>query len=220
MPGRWITPAISAPSTFVARRVLIPDDPTWLAIVNGALDELCYPSSFEQVEGITPEDTAAAFTQMYLSYATQDWAMIGAILPYVTASTPPNCLVCDGTSYLRVDYPALYAVLAPAFITDADHFHVPDLRGRASIGTGTGTGLTARAMGDSGGAERVTLSLSETPSHSHGYTPAVAAIINGGLEAPAASAVPGIASTGSAGGDGSHENMAPFLAVGFCIIAR
>lgn len=220
MPQRWIAPRYSPPGTFVARRLLIPAHADWLSIVNGALDELCFPTSFEQTDGISPEDTAAAFSEMYVAYATQDWAMIGAIIPYATASVPPNCLACDGSSHNRVDYPALYAALDTAFIDDADTFHTPDLRGRSPTGTGTGTGLSARNMGDSGGSERVTLVLSEIPSHSHSYTPAVGSTVTIGTGVPAPSAIPGIASTGNAGSDTSHDNLPPYAAIGFCIIAR
>lgn len=216
----WLTPAVEPPGTYVCRRLLIPNDVTWLAIVNGALNELCYSSSFEQLEGISPEDTADAFRDMYAKYSTEDFCMIGVILPYATASLPTNTLACDGASHLRTDYPLLYAALDGAFITDADHFITPDLRGRTVLGTGSGTGLSTRNMGDSDGVERVTLSLSEIASHTHGESIAVPTLINGGLEAPATSATASTGSTGSAGGDASHNNMMPFLALGYCIIAR
>lgn len=220
MPNRWITPASSPPGTFVARRLLIPAASDWLSIVNGVLDELCYASAFEQIDGISAEDTADAFSAMWNDYITQDWAMIGAIIPYATSTVPPNTLACDGGSYDRVDYPALYAALDAAFIDDADHFHTPDLRGRVPTGTGTGSGLSGRSMGDSGGVERVTLDNSEIPAHSHSYTPAFASTVTIGTGIPAPSAVPGIGSTGDTGGGSSHDNLSPYTAIGFCIIAR
>lgn len=52
---------------------------------------------------------------------------IGIIFLFATAAPPADSLACDGVTYLRVDYPELYAVLDPAFITDADHFVTPTL---------------------------------------------------------------------------------------------
>lgn len=220
MSNRWITPASSPPGTFVARRLLIPAASDWLSIVNGVLDEICYESSFEQIDGVSAEETAEVFATMFADYVLQDWAMIGAIIPYATASVPQNCLACDGSSYDRVDYPGLYAALDAAFIDDADTFHVPDLRSRVPTGTGTGTGLSAYNMGDSGGDERVTLDNSQIPAHSHSYTPASPTVIAVGAGVPAPSAVPSLASTGDTGGGASHNNLPPYLAIGFCIIAR
>src|SRR5574340_253471 len=62
-------------------------------------------------DGISAGDTAAEYQKMYSAYLTQDWAMIGAIIPYATATIPANCLACDGALYNRVDYPLLYAAL-------------------------------------------------------------------------------------------------------------
>lgn len=217
--NRWITPGDSAPTDYICRRLLIPNSIDWIGIVNGALDELSQTYNFEQIDGITAQETADTFWQMFLRYSETDWCMIGAIIPYATTDAPAGTLACDGSTYLRVDYPDLYNVLASAFIVDADTFNVPDLRGRGIIGAGDGAGLTSRSVGDTGGAERVTLDVSEIPSHSHSESGAVGTIINGGLEAPASSATPFPTSTGAAGGGASHDNMMPWEALGYAIIA-
>jgi microcystin-dependent protein len=49
-------------------------------------------------------------------------------------------------------------------------FNVPDMRGRCPMGAGTGSGLTARVLGTNYGAETITLSTTEIPSHSHTNT--------------------------------------------------
>ena len=46
----------------------------------------------------------------------------------------------------------------------------PDLRGRFILGQGQGTGLTNRLLDASGGAETVTLDITNIPSHNHTYT--------------------------------------------------
>jgi len=100
----------------------------------------------------------------------EGFAMLGTIFPYVTAATPAGALDCDGSTYLRTDYPNLYAALDSAFIVDADHFKVPDLLGRTVIGVGHGTGLSTYAMDDSGGEESHVLSTAQLPNHSHTVT--------------------------------------------------
>jgi len=168
-------------------------------------------------------------------YEVMTNVLSGTISAFATVLPPMGSLECDGASYLRVDYPELYAVLDAAFIIDADNFAVPDLRGRTVIGVGTGSGLTPRAMNDTGGEETHTLTTAEMPSHSHGVTdpshahtegnalPALSAAIVG---VPIPSAVPGLGVTGAAltgisiqstGGDGAHENMQPFMALRYAI---
>lgn len=179
-------------------------------------------------------DTANEWTAQ-AEYEIMTSVLSGTISAFATTLPPPGSLECDGASYLRVDYPTLYAALDSAFIIDADNFSVPDLRGRAIIGVGTGSGLTARAMNDSDGEETHTLITAETPSHSHGVTdpthahaegnaaPSVGAAL---LGVPIPSAVPGVGVTGAsstgitiqtAGSDGAHQNMSPFVALRFAI---
>jgi len=100
----------------------------------------------------------------------EGFAMLGTIFPYATATTPAGALDCDGSTHLRVAYPALYAALDSAYIVDADHFKVPDLLGRTVIGAGSGSGLSTYAVDASGGQEAHTLSTTEIPSHNHGVT--------------------------------------------------
>jgi len=95
---------------------------------------------------------------------------LGMVFAFVTASVPTGALECDGATYLRTDYPDLYAALDSAFIVDADHFKVPDLLGRTVIGVGSGSGLSTYAMDDSGGEESHILSTAQLPNHSHTVT--------------------------------------------------
>lgn len=163
-------------------------------------------------------DTIQAYVDQLLYEAKNP--MIGYILPFVTLDPPPNVLPCDGSSYLRVDFPELFAVLDPIFITDADHFTVPDLRGRTIIGTGDGGGLTSRSIGDSGGEENHTLDISEMPAHDHTIPYTITTLVLEPGEVTALTPVPLLTqSTGSTGGDGSHNNMMPFYAVNYGIVA-
>ena len=51
--------------------------------------------------------------------------------------------------------------------------NTPDLRGRFVLGAGAGTSLTARSVGDKGGEEKHTMTISEMPAHTHTATATV-----------------------------------------------
>lgn len=154
--------------------------------------------------------------------------LAGTIIPYITANPPPYTLPCEGGTFSREDYPFLYAVVDPVFQTDADHFILPDLRGRTVVGS---TALAGYGLGDAGGESEVTLGIPQMPSHTHtdsGHThaegiavPALHTIIPPDLFP---SAVPGIGSTAPGfaiiqptGGGLPHNNMQPYVALKYAV---
>lgn len=217
------------PAAVICRRLFIPDDPIFIAAVNGALLDLCDSNRWEHYGAVTPVEAASAALVMYEEYFETDACMIGSIVPYASAEPPGGVLPCDGSIYLRENYPRLYAALDPAFIVDADQFRTPDLRGRFVFGVDS-----VREPGQTGGEETHTLSESEMPAHTHTNAPhthseiaAVAAFINGGIEAPAAAATPAATVTGASsvvidatGGGQPHNNMPPYMALKWGIVAR
>lgn len=157
--------------------------------------------------------------------------MIGAIVPYASATPPPGTLPCDGSAHARADYPRLYAALPPPLIVDADTFRTPDLRGVFVLGASNAYPPLA-----SGGSETVSLTISNLPSHTHSTAPHAHTyeqpIVGIDLEAPGvpdATAVgnPPITTTTSAetvtvnatGGDEPHDNMPPYIALSYAIVA-
>lgn len=163
-------------------------------------------------------DTISAYVDNLLYEAKKP--MIGYIMPYITDSPPPNVLACDGSNYLRVDYPELYAVLASVFIVDADTFTVPDLRGRTVIGAGSGAGLSTYAVGASVGEEDHTLNETEMPSHSHTIQYTITTLVLEPGEVTALTPVPLLtAFTGDTGGDLPHNNIQPSYALNYGVIA-
>lgn len=184
-------------------------------------------SQWDDIEALT----AKAYTELMTDVG------IGTIFPSVLATTPTGALPCDGTTYLRTDYPALYSVLDTPFIVDADHFITPDLRGRTIIGVGVGAGLSPYAPNDQGGEEAHTLITAEIPAHSHtvidpthshGEGNAAAAIGAAITGVPVPSAIPSLGTTlpsgtgitlANTGGDGPHENRQPYTALRYCIWA-
>ena len=163
-------------------------------------------------------DTISAYVDGLL-YEVKN-PMIGLITAYMTADPPANVLACDGSTYLRDDFPALYEALDAFFIVDADHFTVPDLRGRTVIGAGDGSGLTPRSVGGVGGEETHQLTESELASHSHTIPTTITTPVLEPGEVPALTPVPIITSnTGSTGGDVPHNNMQPFYSLNYGVIA-
>lgn len=98
----------------------------------------------------------------------------GSMLDYAGAVSPAGWLLCNGATYVRQDYPSLFAVIGTTFNiagTDSTHFNVPDCRGRVAIGAGTGSYLgtvTPRALGAGGGEEAHILVTGELAAHNHG----------------------------------------------------
>ena len=82
-------------------------------------------------------------------------------------------LLCNGRALLRSEYPELFNVIGTSFgSTSGSNFKLPDMRGRAfgGVGTSGNGGDAVHALGHSVGAENVTLSTTQIPSHQHNGT--------------------------------------------------
>lgn len=146
--------------------------------------------------------------------------VIGLITPYITADPPANVLPCDGSTYLRDDYPSLYEALDAFFIVDADHFFVPDLRGRTVIGAGAAPGLTDRLVGDAAGGEVHQLTVGELASHDHTIPATATTLAVEPGEVTVLTPIPFITQNTSVVGENEHHNnMQPYYALNYGIIA-
>ncbi|BBB90379.1 MAG TPA: tail fiber protein [Methylomusa anaerophila] len=94
---------------------------------------------------------------------------VGEIRLFAGTYAPLEWLFCEGQVLPTNQYQALYAVLGNTYGGNASQgtFALPDLRGRAPMGSGTGTGLTARNLNDAPGSVTVTLTSAQMPSHTH-----------------------------------------------------
>lgn len=104
---------------------------------------------------------------------------VGALLPFAGLTAPTGFLLCDGSNVDSAAYPQLDALIGAAAPAGATHaynggaspaagkFKLPDMKGRSAIGSGAGAGLTARTLGQSGGAETVVLGTQHLPPHTH-----------------------------------------------------
>lgn len=169
---------------FDAPNVAVQINVMWRAFIVGQLENLLTPPRFGMDNNgvfVIPDnptwagDDDAQFDadqeiMKLISALARGISMIpvGTVMAYVGTSAPDGWLLCDGTSYLKADYPELWGVLSlsgTVYEDDSDDFLTPDLRGRVVVGAGTGATLTTRAIGEDGGAEGVQLTAANIPIH-------------------------------------------------------
>nr|WP_319547837.1 tail fiber protein [Desulfogranum marinum] len=82
---------------------------------------------------------------------------------------PRGYAFCDGQLLPISQNSALFSILGTTYGGDGrTTFALPDLRGRTAVHPGRGPGLTERRLGSRWGAEQVTLTVAQLPSHNHG----------------------------------------------------
>lgn len=93
---------------------------------------------------------------------------VGEIELFAFNFAPRDYAACDGQLMSIQQYTALFSLIGTTYGGNGQTtFALPDLRGRAPIHKGQGPGLSNRAMGEQGGIESVTLTISQMPAHSH-----------------------------------------------------
>jgi microcystin-dependent protein len=96
---------------------------------------------------------------------------LAAILLWPVNFEPNGWLYCAGQLLNINQNAALFSLLGTTYGGNGTtNFALPDLRGRIPVGAGSGTGLTPYVLGQTGGAESVTLTANQLPSHAHTYT--------------------------------------------------
>lgn len=100
---------------------------------------------------------------------------VGGMVMYGGASAPSGWLLCDGTSFLRTTYPALFTAIGTAYgAADGTHFNVPDFRGIFPRGVDAGAGndpdtLTRTAQNTGGNTGDNVGSYQDTAIVQHGH---------------------------------------------------
>ncbi len=213
----YLTPE-NTPANIRCWRLSIPVDEQFLGAILGQLLELTQAWNWEQTTGISVDDTVVLALEMFDEFSVGSFCMIGSLVHYVTNSPPPGVLLCDGTQYLRVNYPDLYADLPASLIVDADNFIVPTIEDIFMLAAGA-----TYSPEDTGGAETHQLITSELPAHSHLYNLPTQGLAfhSAGPPDPQRIGIPFIpTSTSSVGSDTAHENMPPFIAYKVGIVAK
>jgi microcystin-dependent protein len=146
---------------------------------------------------------------------------------------PKGWAFCDGQILPLSQNTALFSLLGTTYGGDGkSNFALPDLQGNVPMHPGQGPGLDLYDLGETGGAQHVTLLESEIPSHSHALRADTLDIADTNVPNPNASFA--LSSGGTlyqnasnttlsdqalapAGGDQPHNNMQPYLTLNFCI---
>jgi microcystin-dependent protein len=142
---------------------------------------------------------------------------------------PKGWALCNGQLMPINQNQALFSLLGTTFGGDGRvNFALPDVRGRTPIHVGSG-----HTLGERGGEQAHTLSISETPTHTHtvnattipattnspGPTVLTAQSTSANLYASAAQNLVPMSPqmVANVGGSQAHLNMEPFLTLNFCI---
>ena len=149
---------------------------------------------------------------------------------------PRSWAFCDGQLLPIAQNTALFSLIGTTYGGDGrTTTALPILQGRAPMHPGRGPGLTARRLGEKVGAETVTLSEAQIPSHTH--TARAANTFAGTVATPSnttaldrssggnvyhtdtTSSLANLASEtlSTTGGGQAHTNLQPFLTLNFII---
>jgi microcystin-dependent protein len=162
---------------------------------------------------------------------------LGEIRLMAFAFAPKGWAFCNGQTLAINQNQALFALLGTTFGGNGlNNFQLPNLQGNVVVGAGSGPGLSPYNVGQVGGEATHTLTLPETPAHTH---PVKAASGAGTSTAPSAgnaftpdgaahptktysstaAAGPAMAPTliQNGGSSQAHDNHMPYLIVNFCI---
>lgn len=143
---------------------------------------------------------------------------------------PKGWAFCNGQIMPLSQNTALFSLLGTTYGGDGKStFALPDLQGRVPMHPGQGPGLSLHDLGESSGAESVTLLQSEIPVHSHKVMASnlVALSNNPSNNMPAKAAIYSTTTSPQvqmsvqammpAGGNQPHNNMMPYLTTNFCV---
>ena len=151
---------------------------------------------------------------------------VGEIRVFGGTFAPQGWAFCDGQLLAITQNETLFVLLGTTYGGDGQTtFALPDLRGRIPMHVGGGL-----VIGQSGGAEQVTLTSAQLPAHSH---PLQATAADGTSADPtnnvwaesdartfstaAPDASMSASTLASAGGGQPHNNLMPFLGLSFII---
>ena len=152
---------------------------------------------------------------------------VGEIRMFAGNFAPAGWMFCEGQLLPISEFETLFNLIGTTYGGDGQStFALPDLRGRLPIHLGNGFTLA-----ETGGAEDITLTVSQIPAHSH---PVLASTNPGNATQPAGNLTAQNASVtiyraqdpvvnfnaqavGSTGGSQPHTNFQPYLCVDFII---
>ncbi|MFZ2727406.1 MAG: tail fiber protein [Methylococcaceae bacterium] len=95
-------------------------------------------------------------------------AFIGLISMFSYKWAPVDWALCDGSTLATNQYAGLYSLIGTTYGGNGSTtFNLPNLLGRVPVGVGAGAGLSARTIGNRGGAESLVLTANQLAAHTH-----------------------------------------------------
>jgi microcystin-dependent protein len=154
---------------------------------------------------------------------------IGEIRMFAGNFAPAGWMFCDGQLLPISENETLFQLIGTTYGGDGQStFALPDLRGRLPIHQGNGF-----ILAENGGAEEITLTVNQIPSHSHALlaNSALGSLVSPGNAVLAQSRTAGLdlyledvpsvsmapSAINSVGGSQPHTNFQPYLCVDFII---
>lgn len=206
----------SLPSARVCLTLEVPDSALWRQAVVGALLQLTYRRTWEEV-GVTVDEAAALMLECFQTHQIGGCMFAGIVTAYAGGTPPTGWLICDGTAYDPADYPRLFAAIGYTWGGSGSSFNVPDLRYRVPVGVGSFSGQPSIALGGTGGEPEHQLTIAEMPNHDHDLPFDAAVAVTPGELPVVVPAVLGLYSTHETGGDEPHNNMQPYAGLHWII---
>lgn len=158
-----------------------------------------------------------------------DTLPVGTITKYGGENIPNNWLLCDGSQYLKTDYPELYNAIGNHYNLDSDegelYFRVPDFRERVGVGS---NGDGEFGLGNTGGEKEHKLTANEIPDLPVKFTNSNSVVLtkDGTVQTNLTSGYSRGAGKWDSGTDGelyadgggqAHNNMPPYVVVNYII---
>jgi len=159
---------------------------------------------------------------------------VGEIRPFPYNFAPIGWALCNGQIMAISQNTALFSLIGTYYGGNGTStFALPNLQGQIAVGQGQAPGLSAYTIGETIGAETVTLLATQMPAHTHTLPASATA---GRIAAPSPAVVLGATGRGSpevyssaqngtmsavaqsnVGGSQPHNNIMPYLAISYCI---
>jgi len=156
---------------------------------------------------------------------------VGEIRMFAGNFAPAGWAFCQGQTLAISDNDVLFQLIGTTYGGDGQTtFNLPDLSSRVPVHMGTGGG-SSYIIGQSAGAEAVTLTTPQIPAHSHPplcnsgdgtqNSPSNGVWAQQTQNAPYSKVPPTVQmannAIGATGGSQPHDNMVPYLVINFII---
>jgi microcystin-dependent protein len=180
------------------------------------------------VTGAALVDATVTPAKLSSGVITQLQVPTGSIQMFAGSAAPTGYVLCDGTNYDGTDptYAPLFALIATTYGNSggANHFNVPDLRGRTAVMPDNGTSRTPTiaSLGSTDGAATHLLTATESglPDHTHnlvGFGLIAGANFSSGGNNDRGGTVTGGVTGGAQSAASAHPNVQPSIGVNYII---